>query len=113
LILGSILGRAIVTNQPLAASLAVALLILLLHRLLAWLTFLSHDAGSVIKGSPIALIHDGKKQDYNMKWQHITVHDISESLRLSLHSEDIGAIKDAYMERSGQISIILRKNQDQ
>src|SRR5690242_5002555 len=46
LMLGSIMGRAIVAaDQPFFPSLLACLVIMVLHRIIAWVSFLSQDAG--------------------------------------------------------------------
>jgi uncharacterized membrane protein YcaP (DUF421 family) len=106
LILGAIMGRGIVTNQSLVGTLLAALTIILLHRFIAWITYRSKKAGVIFKGKPIALIKDNEDQEANMRKTNITRHDICESLRINLHTDDYSKIKDAFLERSGKISII-------
>ena len=106
LILGSILGRAIVTNQPFIPTLLVVLLLMLLHRLMAWISFRSHKAGSIIKGEPLLLVKDGQVQWDNMRKSHIAIHDLQEMLRIEGHHPQIEKIKECYLERSGKISIV-------
>lgn len=106
LILGAIMGRGIVTNQSLGGTLLAALTIILLHRFIAWITYRSKKAGVIFKGEPIVLIKDNEDQEANMRKTNITRHDICESLRINLHTDDYDKIKDAYLERSGKISIV-------
>src|SRR6187399_2429929 len=70
LMLGAIMGRAIVTNQPFFESMFAALVLMLLHRLIAWITFKSRLAGKIIKGRNILLFKAGKKQEKNMIQSH-------------------------------------------
>lgn len=106
LILGAILGRAIVTAQSIPATLAVVLVLLLLHRFIAWITFRSRTAGFVIKGRALLLVKDGELQWKNMRRSHITIHDIEEKLRLIGCRKKIEEIKECYLERSGIISVV-------
>src|SRR4051812_12494943 len=62
LILGSIMGRGIVAaSQPFFGSLLATLVIMLLHRLIAWITFKSKKTGSILKGEPLLLVKSGKR----------------------------------------------------
>jgi len=45
-----------------------------------------------------------------MKESQITENDLMESVRIK-GKDTLDAVKHAYLERSGEISIILRKNQ--
>jgi uncharacterized membrane protein YcaP (DUF421 family) len=109
LLLGAMLGRSIVTNQSFGGTLLAALTVILLHRLIALITYYSRAAGSMFKGDSVVLIKDNQKQIPNMKKSHITMNDIFESLRAELNTDDYNKIKDAYLERSGKISIVENK----
>lgn len=107
LVLGAVLGRAIVSaQQPFFPSLAAVLVLVLLHRLTAWVTFKSHLVGKIFKGEAIVLIENGKINETNLRRTSITRQDLEESLHLFLSSDDFSDIKAAYLERSGEISII-------
>jgi uncharacterized membrane protein YcaP (DUF421 family) len=106
LMLGAIMGRAIVASQSFFGSIVAALIIMLLHRLVAWMTYKSKKAGSIIKGKDLLLIKDGKKQNKNLRSSHITEEDIMEALRHDVNITSLYKIKAVYLERSGEISII-------
>lgn len=106
LMLGAMMGRAIVTSQSFGGTLLAAFTIILLHRIAAVLSYHNKAAGAIFKGEPIALIKDNEEQRPNMKQAHITIHDIMEALRSELNTEDFSKIKNAYLERSGKISIV-------
>jgi uncharacterized membrane protein YcaP (DUF421 family) len=106
LMLGAMLGRAIVVAQSMTGSILAASVIILLHRVSAWVTFKSRFAGSLIKGRALQLIKDQEYVDQNLSKAHITKNDIEEALRTELNSTDISKIKEAWLERSGKISII-------
>ena len=105
--LGAILGRGIVSaQQPFFPSLAAVLTLMLLHRLIAWLTFRNHTMGAIFKGEPISLIKDGKLIEENLKKNRVTREDIEDSLRLFMNSDEFNDMQSAYLERSGQISVV-------
>jgi len=107
LMLGAILGRGIVSaQQPFFPSLVAVLFIMLLHRLVAWLTFKSKLLGKIFKGQPILLYSDGKIIAENLEKTRTTKEDITESLHLFANTDDFTKMKSAYLERSGEISII-------
>jgi len=113
IILGAILGRAIVSaQQPFFPSLLAVLVLMLLHRFVSLLTFKSHRLGKIFKGESIPLIEDGKFIEKNMSRTNTTKEDIEESLHLFLTSDEMKDIKAAYLERSGEISII-RNNKEE
>ena len=106
LMLGAMLGRAIVVGQSMGGSIIAATVIILLHRISGWIAFKSRFAGKLIKGKPIQIIKDSEFIEANLSRAHVTRNDIEETLKLELHSDDLSKIKDAYLERSGKISII-------
>jgi uncharacterized membrane protein YcaP (DUF421 family) len=107
LILGSILGRGIVAaNQPFFGSLATVAVIMLLHRGIAWITYKSKKAGRIFKGDALPLVKNGRRNNENLKKANISQEDIAESLRLVLQVDSIDEIKEAYLERSGDISFV-------
>lgn len=110
LMLGAIMGRSIVTNQSLAGSICAALVLILLHRFVAWLTFKSHDAGKILKGQNVLMIKDGKKIIKNLSREHITEEDIMRAVRKDCHTTTLDDIKEVHLERTGEISIIKKES---
>jgi uncharacterized membrane protein YcaP (DUF421 family) len=107
LMLGAVMGRVIVSaDQPFFGTIIAAFVIMVLHRLVAYITFLSKKTGTLLKGSELVLIKDGKMQYDNMKRATITKEDITEALRQDLNTDTLDQIKTAYLERSGEISFI-------
>jgi uncharacterized membrane protein YcaP (DUF421 family) len=108
IIYGSILSRAITGNSPFWPTLAAALTVVLLHRFFAFLAYnTSGFFGPFIKGSPVCLIKDGEVQEEELKKHNLTEKDMEEALRVG-GTTDIKDVKAAYLERSGDISIIKK-----
>jgi uncharacterized membrane protein YcaP (DUF421 family) len=105
LMLGAVLGRAIVTaDQPFAGSLAAAVVIVVLHRAFAWLTFRSRAAGRWLKGDAVLLVKDGEPQKRAMGLCCVTMEDIEEAFRTQGKSGTPGDCREIKLERSGGIS---------
>lgn len=107
IIIGAILGEAIVNNIPLLPSMIVSALIIIIHRLFSYLSFKSHKIGRYIKGEKIIIIEEGKYIHKNLKYCQLTSNDILQSLRVQKGLIDIKSVKIATLERNGQISFIL------
>src|SRR5690349_9105543 len=60
LMLGAILGKAVVSPDSFIGTMLAALVIMVLHRLVAWITFRSSWAGSILKGKSIVLFQNSK-----------------------------------------------------
>lgn len=82
--------------------------IVLVHRLLAFIAYYSHGFGVLIKGSPDLIIEDGNLILGAMRRNHISKHDVEEDLRLTAETEELKNIRLGYVERSGDISFIKR-----
>lgn len=110
LMLGAIMGRAVVSaEQPFFGSMVAVLVIMLLHRILAWATYKSRKLGKLFKGEAILLYANGHPVDANLKKTHTTKEDIEEAQRTRMLKVGEEHIKQAYLERSGEISVIERK----
>ena len=107
-ILAAVPSRAINGSAAFFATLGGGLVLVVLHRLFAFLTFYSHRFGILVKGRPDVIVRDGQC-DAAMMWRnHISTHDLDEDMRLSVHTDDVSRIRLARVERSGDISFIKK-----
>ena len=107
-ILASVLSRAINGSAAFFATLGGGLVLVLLHRLLAFIAYHSHWFGCLIKGESEVIVEDGNFVWRTMRRNHISMHDINEDIRLGLHADDISKVKKARVERSGDVSFICK-----
>jgi uncharacterized membrane protein YcaP (DUF421 family) len=104
----AVLSRAINGSAAFFATLGGGVVLVVLHRLFAFLAFYSHGFGILVKGRPDFIVHDGKP-DLAMMWRnHASTHDLDEDMRLSAHTDDVSKIRLARVERSGDISFIKK-----
>jgi uncharacterized membrane protein YcaP (DUF421 family) len=109
---GSVMSRAITGNAPFFATLAAGLSLILLHRLLAFLSLrVKHGSplSNFIKGQPIPLVLNGNILKDALQKHSITERDLQEALRSNGGPVDLAKIETAYLERSGDISLIMKK----
>ena len=107
-ILAAVLSRAINGSAAFFATLGGGVVLVILHRLFAFLAFYSHRFGILVKGRPDVIVRDGQC-DLAMMWRnHVSTHDLDEDMRLSVHTNDLSKIRVARMERSGDISFIKK-----
>ena len=104
-LLASMLARAINGSERLFQSIGAGLLLVLLHRGLAWGCCASHRFGKWLKGEPELLIDQGTLQSGTLDRVHMSEHDLKEDLRLKTGSDDISRIERAQLERNGEISV--------
>lgn len=107
-ILAAVLSRAINGSAAFFATLGGGLVLVVLHRLFAFLTFYSHRFGILVKGKPDVIVRDGKPDLPMMLRNHVSTHDLDEDMRLSAHTDDLSQIRLARVERSGDISFIKK-----
>ena len=105
-IVASVLSRAINGTAAFFATLGGSLVIVLVHRVLAFIAYYSHGFGVLIKGRPDLIIENGDLILGSMRRNHISRHDVEEDLRLEAKTENLKKIRAGYVERSGDISFI-------
>ena len=109
IMVGSIMSRAINGNAPFLPTLVAGTILILTHWAFAVAAVRSHRISVLVKGSRIALIRDGEVLKDAMRRAHVTDDDLAEALRLQIHDDDPAKVAAAYMERSGDISVIPRR----
>jgi len=107
-ILASVLARAINGSAAFFGTLGGGLVLVFLHRLLAFIAFHSHWFGCLIKGLPEVIIEDGDFVLETMRRNHISAHDVEEDMRLNLRTDDVSKVKRGRVERSGDVSFICK-----
>ena len=107
-ILAAVLSRAINGSAAFFATLGGGVVLVLLHRLFAYLAFYSHGFGILVKGHPDTIVRDGQCDLRVMRRNHVSMHDLEEDMRLSAHTDDLSGIRLARVERSGDISFIKK-----
>lgn len=108
IMMGSIMSRAINGDAPFVPTLSAGVMLLLMHWAFAAAAFRVHWISVAVKGTRIPLIRDGKVLEEGKRRAHITDDDLAEALRLQIHDDDPARVAAAYMERSGDISVIPR-----
>ena len=90
------------------ATLVAGTVLLGLHWLLAVVAFHTDWLGSLVKGHRILLIEDGRVNHEGMRRGSITPKDLAQALRQQTGQTDPARVQRAYLERSGQISVVPR-----
>jgi uncharacterized membrane protein YcaP (DUF421 family) len=108
ILLGAILSRAVIGASPFVATIIASVVIVILHRLFAWISLYNDIFGSLIKGKAKIIYEDGKIIRKNMQKFFITDKDLIEGIRLQGNVESLDEIKSAYIERDGKISVIKK-----
>jgi uncharacterized membrane protein YcaP (DUF421 family) len=105
-ILASMLARAVNGNAAFLPTLGAGVVLVLLHRGLAFFARRSHGFGNLIKGRSEVLIAGGELDDAVASKNRLSRHDILEDVRLHGNVAEIKDVRLAVYERNGQISVV-------
>ena len=110
ILLGSILSRAVVGASPFIPTTVGCLAFVLVHRLLAQLSFRNDSIGRLIKGEKTSLYAHGEENRSNMKKAQISQKDLLEGIRLKINEDSFEKVEEIFMERNGDLSVIKKNS---
>jgi len=105
-ILGSTLSRAINGPSPLFKTIAIGFIVVILHRVLAMIACRSTSICTLLKGNSDVLIQNGQLNQEALNRHNLTEADILEDMRLTTTIDDVRKVREARIERNGEISVI-------
>ena len=108
IMLGSILSRVVVGASPFLPTTVACLAFVLVHWLLAWLSLYNDTIGRWVKGEKSSLFKDGRPNTRNMRRSRISEKDLEEGLRLKINDETFEQVKEIFIERNGEISVVKK-----
>jgi uncharacterized membrane protein YcaP (DUF421 family) len=106
--MGSVLARGIVGASPFFATIAASAVMIVIHRLLGWLSSINRPFEKIIKGDHLVLYDKDRIVKKNLEKSSLSREDIEESLRLETKSSSLEQVETAYLETNGRISFILK-----
>ncbi|MFW5968587.1 MAG: DUF421 domain-containing protein [Persicimonas sp.] len=107
-ILGSNFSRALTGNAPFFPVIIATTALVALHALLSVISQKSALVSELFKGSSVQLIEGGEFDHEKMTLTGIGEGDLAEAMRQMGHRPDLGRIDEAYLERNGNLSLVLR-----
>ncbi|MDX1584978.1 MAG: DUF421 domain-containing protein, partial [Thermoanaerobaculia bacterium] len=105
-------SRAINGGADLTPTIAAGFALIALHWIFAAIAFRAGWFGRLVKGRPMTLIREGKYMHKNLSRAHITQRDLEEASRRQVGLEDPGSAKLVSLERSGEMSFVLRDDEE-
>jgi uncharacterized membrane protein YcaP (DUF421 family) len=108
ILLGTVLGRAIVGASPFLPVIVASLLIVLIHRCFGWLIVHSKLFAQLIEGEKIILFKDGQFIKENMDKALVCEEDIMQGVRKSALTDQLEKIDKIFIERNGEISTVKK-----
>ncbi|MCQ9634279.1 DUF421 domain-containing protein [Chryseobacterium sp. WG14] len=109
MLLGAILSRAVVGASPFIPVTITCTAIVLLHRFFSWYKGKSSRFIHLVEGDKIMVFQDGKFIQANMERAQLHKEDIMQELRKRAMTDDLNQVKVIYIERNGEISIIIKQ----
>lgn len=104
-LVGSNLSRALTANAPFLPTLAATAGMVLVYWALAYAAIRSRLISWMVKGRPVRLVTAGRIHHHRMREMGIGRRELNEAMRES-GIENLGDVKQAYLEPDGSISII-------
>lgn len=108
---GSVLGRAINGSAPVYPTLGGMFFLIALHWVMSALAYRSRRFDDLVKGHRRVLIEGGQLQRKHMRATHINDVDLEEAVRLKANGADLSQVETAYLERSGDVSVVRKKRE--
>jgi uncharacterized membrane protein YcaP (DUF421 family) len=108
LIVGSNISRVMTGKAAFFPTLAATLVLVILHRLLAWAAMRWGWLSVLVKARPIRVIEDGKIDEDALRRGNLTRADLVEALRME-QAADPEDVELATLEGSGTLSVVPKK----
>src|SRR6185437_7836485 len=103
IMLGSIFSRVVVGASPFIATTLACFVFVLIHRLLALISFYNDTVGRWIKGEASTLYADGQPVRRNMRSANVSDKDLMESVRRQMHEDSLANVSEIIQERNGEV----------
>jgi uncharacterized membrane protein YcaP (DUF421 family) len=113
IMLGAVLARGVVGASPFWSTVAASIIMIILHRIVAWLSVKNNFVERLVKGNAILLFQKEKIVNSNLTKTGISKKDLHESLRLETKKDTLEDIDTAFLETNGRISFILKKKEEE
>jgi uncharacterized membrane protein YcaP (DUF421 family) len=109
IMLGAILARGVVGASPFFSTVAAATVMVIVHKILAILAMKHVWVGKIVKGIHRSLFKEGEMNWKNMRISSISKDDLMEGVRLQINSDSLDEVKEALIEKNGQVSVIKKQ----
>ncbi len=111
IMLGAVLARGVVGASPFLSTVAASTVMVVIHKILALLAIRYIWVGKIVKGIHRSLYKNGELNWKNMNVSAISKDDLMEGVRLQINSNSLEDVKEAYIEKNGQVSVIENKKE--
>jgi len=108
IMLGAVLARGVVGASPFFSTVAASAVMVIVHKILAFLALKHIWVGKIVKGIHRSLYKNGEMNTRNMRISAISKDDLMEGVRMQINSNSLEDVKEAYIEKNGQVSIVKK-----
>jgi uncharacterized membrane protein YcaP (DUF421 family) len=108
IILGAVLSRAVVGASDFVPIVACSLVLVLIHRGLAWLSIRSEAIRHILEGQSILLYKNGHLEKENFNKSLICEEELKGDLRMKANIGSLADVDEVYMETNGEVSVIKK-----
>ena len=108
IMIGAILARGVVGASPFFSAVAAAAVMVVVHKILAFLAMKHVWVGMIVKGYRRSLYKNGQFNLKNMRITSISKDDLMEGVRLEINSDNLDEVKEVHIEKNGQISVVKK-----
>ena len=109
IMLGAVLSRAVVGASPFLPTVIGSLVLVLLHRVIAWYSIYNPKFEQLVKGKPRILYQHNHINKENMKRGLMSEDDLQSDVRLKTQANSMEDIEEVYIEASGEVSMVKKK----
>lgn len=109
IMLGALMSRPVVGASAFLPTVAAGFAIVIIHRLLAWISFHNKTINHAVRGSFFNLFKDGKFNEDGLKKCSISVEEVLGQVRTGIHADELDNVKEINMERGGSLSIVKKQ----
>lgn len=110
IIFGAVLSRAIVGASPFGATIGACFVMVLVHRLIAWLIIKNKHIEHFFKGDREILFEKGEVNQENLNKSLMTKDDLMSDIRLKANTDSYDDVKTIYRENTGELSVVKKKD---
>jgi uncharacterized membrane protein YcaP (DUF421 family) len=110
IMLGAILSRGITGASSFGGVVAAASVMVIIHRLLGWLSVKSSSIDRIIKGESRVLYKNGEVQWKNIIRSSVSIKELKESVRQEINEDSFDNVDLIYIDSNGRISIVKKES---
>lgn len=109
IMLGAVLSRGVAAASPFGGTLLAGLVLVCLHRLLAWAACYSRFISWLVKGDTQVLAENGQLRPETLRQHNLTPDDVLADLRKNGNLNDLHQAETVHLERDGSISVVKKQ----